>query len=103
MPLPPEFDAAALAHLGTNDPYQFGTEVTGRVGCAWISEWFRAKRTGDDAALKRAADAMLSSHEWRVLRLMNEKGDRPEVFWDIADQVAAGNPPIGYAPALGCD
>ncbi|MEV4812203.1 hypothetical protein [Micromonospora avicenniae] len=103
VPLPPKFDAAALGHIGTNDPYQFGVEVTRRVGCAWISEWFRAERTGDDAALKQAGDALLSSHKWRVLHQMNEKGDWPEVFWEVADKVAAGNPPIDYVPALGCD
>ncbi|RKN20913.1 hypothetical protein D7147_08830 [Micromonospora musae] len=103
VPLPPRFDIAALGHIGINDPYQFGTEVTGSVGCAWVSEWLRAKRIGDDAALKQASDALLSSHKWRVLHQMNDKGDWPEVFWGIADKVAAGTPPTGYVQALGCD
>ncbi|MFI6262528.1 hypothetical protein [Micromonospora sp. NPDC051006] len=103
VPLPPGFDAAALGDVGTNDSYQFGAQVTSRVGCAWIAEWLRAKRAGDDAALQRAADALSGSHQWRVLHDMNDQGDWPEVFWEIADKVAAGGPPAGYEGALGCD
>jgi hypothetical protein len=103
IPLPPGFDKAALADLGTNDAYQFGAGVTSRVGCAWIAEWQRAKRAGDDAALRRAADALRSSHQWKVLHQMNADGDWPEVFWEVADKVAAGDVPRGYDQALGCD
>jgi hypothetical protein len=103
VPLPPNFDAAALDDVGTNDSYQFGAEVTSRVGCAWIAEWLRAKRAGDDAALQRAGDALRSSHKWRVLHQMKDEGGWSEVFWEIADKVAAGNPPAGYAQGLGCD
>ncbi|MFU8870998.1 hypothetical protein [Micromonospora sp. SL4-19] len=103
VPLPPKFDTATLDGIGANDPYQFGTAVTGRVGCAWAAEWVRAKRTGDDAALQRATEALRSSHQWRVLHQMNEKGDWPEVFWKIADEFVAGNPRATYAQGLGCD
>lgn len=102
VPLPPNFDVAALKDLGTNDAYQFGAQVTGRVGCAWIAEWLRAKRAGDDAALRRAADALRSSHKWRVLHQMTSGGAWPQVFWKTADEVAAGKPPADYAGALGC-
>jgi hypothetical protein len=102
VPLPPGFDPADLGDLGTNDAYQFGAQVTGRVGCAWIAEWERAKLAGDDAALRRAADALRSSHNWKVLHRMDDEGAWPEVFWDIADRVAAGNPPAGYAQGIGC-
>ncbi|MGC5333630.1 hypothetical protein [Micromonospora sp. DT62] len=103
VPLPPNFDPTALGDVGTNDSYQFGAQVTSRVGCAWIAEWLRAKRVGDAAALQRAGDALRSSHNWRVLHQMNDEGDWPEVFWEIADKVAAGNPPPAYAQGLGCD
>ncbi|MFG2012775.1 hypothetical protein ACGFNF_27295 [Micromonospora sp. NPDC048868] len=103
VPLPPNFDPTALGDVGTNDSYQFGAQVTSRVGCAWIAEWLRAKRAGDDAALQRAGDALRSSHNWRVLHQINDEGDWPEVFWEIADKVAAGNPPPAYAQGLGCD
>ncbi|MEU2610508.1 hypothetical protein ABZ570_02795 [Micromonospora sp. NPDC007271] len=102
VPLPPGFDTAALTDLGTNDAYQFGAGVTSRVGCGWIAEWLRAKKAGDDAALQRAADALRSSHNWKVLHEMNDEGDWPEVFWETADKVAAGNPPPTYGQALGC-
>ena len=103
VPLPPNFDIAALGDVGTNDAYQFGAKVTGRVGCAWIAEWLRAKQAGDDAALQRAADALRSSHQWQVLHEMDDKGDLPEVFWEIADKVVAGHQPAGYAQGLGCN
>ncbi|WP_341720062.1 hypothetical protein QQG74_10295 [Micromonospora sp. FIMYZ51] len=103
VPLPPGFDATTLLGLGVNDAYQFGARVTSRVGCAWIAEWLRAKEAGDDAARQRAADAMRSSHNWKVLHEMNEEGDWPEVFWEVADEVAAGKTPAGYTGSLGCE
>lgn len=103
VPLPPGFDVAALHGIGTNDAYQFGAEVTSRVGCGWIAEWLRARKAGDDAALQRAGDALRSSRKWTVLHQMNDEGDWPEVFWETADKVARGGPTGGYAQALGCD
>ncbi len=102
VPIPPGFDTTTLSGLGTNDPYQFGAKVTGRIGCAWIAEWLRAKKAGDDAAVDRAAEALRSSHRWAVLHQMNDEGDWPEVFWETADEVAAGDPPAGYEDALDC-
>jgi hypothetical protein len=102
VPLPPGFDKAALNDLGTNDPYQFGAGVTSRVGCGWIAEWLRARTAGDNAAVEKAADALSSSHKWKVLNDMNAAGDWPEVFWQIADEVAAGNEPVRYKDALAC-
>ncbi|MFI7426537.1 hypothetical protein ACIBPB_06080 [Micromonospora sp. NPDC049836] len=102
VPLPPNFDQAALASLGTNDAYQFGAGVTSKVGCGWIAEWLRADRAGDEAARRRAGEALRSSHNWRVLHEMKDEGDWPEVFWEIADKVAAGEVPAGYAQGLGC-
>lgn len=103
VPLPPGFDTAALKSLGTNDAYQFGAQVTSRVGCGWIAEWLRATKAGDDAASQRAVDALRSSHRWAVLHQMNDAGAWPEVFWEVADKVAAGHPPADYAKALDCE
>ncbi|SBT37400.1 hypothetical protein [Micromonospora auratinigra] len=102
VPLPPRFDAAALNDLGTNDAYQFGAQVISRVGCGWIAEWLRADKAGDTAARQRAADALRGSRQWRVLHDMQAQGDYPKAFWQLADEVAAGKPPAGYAEALGC-
>ena len=102
IPLPPKFDRAALSSVGTNDPYQFGALVVARVGCGWLEEWQRAKTAGDTAALRKADDALRSSHQWKVLQQMNPEGDYPEVFWEIADKTAAGALPAGYQQALGC-
>jgi hypothetical protein len=103
IPLPPGFDTATFADGGASDPYQFGALVTGRVGCAWIDEWQRAKKAGDEAAVRRAADALRGSHQWKVLNEMVDEGDWSEVFWEIADQTAAGKLPEYYASGLGCE
>lgn len=103
IPLPPGFDTAQFAGLGTNDEYQFGAKVTSRVGCAWIVEWERARKAGDEAAAKAAADAMHSSHDWKVLRDMADDGGWSEVYWQYADAMAAGKEPAGYQDGLGCD
>ncbi|MEU8113870.1 hypothetical protein [Micromonospora sp. NPDC048947] len=102
VPLPPGFDVAALADVGVNDSYQFGAAVTARVGCGWIAEWQRARAAGDEAGVRRAADALRGSHGWRVLRDMDRAGDWPEVFWEYADEVAAGTLRPGYVQGLGC-
>jgi hypothetical protein len=102
VPLPPGFDPTTLDVPGVNDPYQFGAGVTGRVGCAWIAVWQRAKQAGDATALRAADDALRSSRRWKVLKEMNDEGDWPEAFWDIAGRVAAGQPPTEYEQALGC-
>ena len=102
VPLPPKFDRTALNAVGTNDQYQFGAAVAARVGCGWIEEWQRAKQAGDQDALRTAADALRSSHQWKFLQQMNKDGDYPEALWQVADQTAAGSPPTGYRDALGC-
>lgn len=104
VPVPPGFDVAALKGFGTNDPYQFGAQVTGRVACAWIAEWRRAEQAGDDPARQKATDALRGSHQWKVLHDMNDEGDYPEVLWEYADRTVAGNPPSAEEvdQGLGC-
>jgi hypothetical protein len=102
IPLPPGFDAGSLADLGTNDQYQFGVQVTGRVGCAWIAEWKRADQAGDQAAKSKAAAALRSSHNWKALKQIAPQGGWSSIFWDVADQTAAGQVPQGYESTLGC-
>jgi hypothetical protein len=102
VPLPPGFDISALDIDGTNAPYFFGVIVIGHVGCAWITEWLRAKETGDDAALDRAEAALKNSHRWKVLREMARDGDWPHSFWQVTDGVIDNDPPADYRHRLGC-
>ncbi|GIM94024.1 hypothetical protein [Paractinoplanes toevensis] len=102
IPLPPKFDKAALAGLGVNDPYQFSAGVTSAVGCGWIEEYLRAKKIGDQIAMKKATDALRSSHNWKALKDMTEEGDWAEAFWELADKVVAGKVPAGYKDWIGC-
>jgi hypothetical protein len=102
VPMPPGFDTGSLLTFGTNDPYQFGAQVTGKIGCAWIAEWERADKAGDKKARGRAAQAMRSSHNWKVLKSMVDEGEWAEGFWEVADKVAAGKVPPGYRQSMGC-
>jgi hypothetical protein len=101
VPLPPRFDDGALSALGTNDHYQFGAGVTGLVGCGWIAEWNRAKKSGDEAAAQRAGDALRGSHHWKILKELQDQGGWSTVFWETADDVVAGKD-VNYKTALGC-
>ncbi|MFJ2087074.1 hypothetical protein ACIOBK_31420 [Micromonospora chokoriensis] len=102
VPLPPGFDVGALEEIGVSDSYHFGVGVTSRVGCGWIAEWQQARAVGDEAGVRRAADALRSSHGWRVLRDMDKAGDWPEVFWEYADEIAAGTLRASYSQGLDC-
>lgn len=102
IPLPPGFDLGSVAGGVALDSYQYGAKVTGAVTCGWIAEWDRARRAGDDAAAQRAADALGTSRQWKVLNDMNAEGDYPEAIWGYADQVQAGVFPEGYRSGLGC-
>ncbi|BCY11918.1 hypothetical protein [Actinoplanes sp. L3-i22] len=102
VPLPPDFDADTLLTFGTNDPYQFGAEVTSKIGCAWIAEYQRADKAGDKAARTKAQQALRSSHNWKVLKSMVDEGDWAEAFWEVADKVAGGKIPQGYRESLDC-
>lgn len=102
IPLPPGFNRAALQDLGVNDPYQFGAEVTKVVGCGWIADWKQARSTGDIAEVKRAANAMKSSHNWTVLKQMESEGAWSQSFWEIADSMAKGKLVSGSEESLEC-
>lgn len=102
MPLPPGFDRDSLGSAVALDPYQFGARVTGAVTCGWLAEWTRAHQAGDSAAQQAAVTALGTSRQWKVLQDMDVEGDYPEVIWEYADLIAAGQPPAGYRQALGC-
>jgi hypothetical protein len=102
IPLPPGFNRAALQDLGVNDPYQFGAEVTKVVGCGWIADWKQARVKGDAAEVKRAANAMKSSHHWAVLKQLESEGAWSQSFWEIADSMTAGRLVSGSEESLGC-
>jgi hypothetical protein len=102
VPIPVGFDTSTLPSGGSNDYYQYGARVSGLLTCAWIEDWKQARAQGDGTELRLAADALSSTHRWRVLKRMDAAGDYPEVVWEIADQVAAGTLPDEYRQGLGC-
>jgi hypothetical protein len=111
VPVPAGFDGSGLAGDGALDRYQLGARVAGAVACAWIDRWVAARKTGDDAAASRAAEAMATSHSWPFLQEMTSEGAYPEVLWQYADAMATGGTVPGgktltveesYRAALGC-
>ncbi len=112
MPLPDGFDAGPLkSGNGARDRYQLGAQVAGAVACAWIDRWIAARRTGDASGVRRAVAAMVSSHEWPILREMDAEGRYPEVLWGLADAMAENRGVMAgklltveesYRSSLGC-
>jgi hypothetical protein len=115
IPVPAGFDTEALIEsLGkttgpVSDRYQLGARVTARVTCSWIRRWVEATRGGDALEARQAAEAMATSHDWDILREMEDQGDWPNEVWLYADAIRTGGVVNGqeitktYAPALGCD
>src|SRR5262249_34668236 len=102
LPLPPGLDKRQLYQQPTRDRYQVGATVSGAVACGWLKQWVAAKSSGDTQKLKQAADALATSHAWKVLLDMQAEGQYPQVLWGYADQVAKGQDPTGYQEGLGC-
>ncbi len=85
-----------------NDPYHLGADVAGAYACAWIAEFADAKNAGDQARADEAARVLGTSGTWPILLEMSADGDYPEVLWDYAIQVNAGQVPESYRDGLGC-
>ncbi len=107
IPVPPGFDRDAELDKWSGrsqalDSYQFGAAVTGAVACGWIDEWKRARAAGDESAVQHAADQLSTSRDWKALQEMDVEGDYPEVVWEYADRMAAGQKPEGAHGGLGC-
>lgn len=99
--LPPGVDRSTITS-DQNDSYQFGAELSGAVACAWLDEFADAKRAGAQGRMDTAAAVLATAHDWPVLNRMNASGDYPEVVWQYADEVNAGQVPEGYVDGLGC-
>lgn len=99
VPTPPGFDSGRLADEGVaRDPYQLGAKVMGAVACGWLNLWVEAIEDGDTAMRDRAVAALASARDWKTLQAMSESGAYPDVIYDYADQMKAGDP---NAPAGG--
>lgn len=93
VPLPPGFDPSGVkAGDAVSGRYNLGADATGAVTCEWISQWLDATERGDTAVAQRAAEAMGTSHRWKILVEMDQEGDWPEVVWEYADAMAHPDP-----------
>jgi hypothetical protein len=84
------------------DPYQLGADVAGAYTCAWLEAFGNATAHDQAGQAEEAARVLGTARDWPVLQEMNDRGEYPEVIWDYADQVAAGQVPEGYREGLGC-
>jgi hypothetical protein len=123
LPVPPEVDVDALEQeAGALDRYQLGAKVSGAVACAWLDRWAEGVRTGDEAAMAKATEAMSGSRDWPILEEMAKEGGYAQVVWEYARDMenddreallgSAGTETIdgktyelgpSYATGLGCD
>ena len=92
---PDDFDASTIEVPPYQEPYHFAAYVTGSVGCAWIRRYSAAFDSGDNAAKKRAVDAMSRSRLWPVLRKIEPSGDWSDEFWSVANDMASDKPATG--------
>lgn len=83
---PDGFTGEDFALTGFQDRYNATTTVAGAVGCAWLEIY----DAGDAVVRQRALAALDSSREWPLLVAQVDRGDYPEVFWELADDLRAG-------------
>jgi hypothetical protein len=84
------------------DPYQLGADVAGAYACVWFEAFDNAVAHDQAGLADEAARVLGTSRDWPVLDEMNDRGEYPEVIWELSDQVAAGEAPEGYREGLGC-
>lgn len=98
LPLLP--DGAPPVTSDAADPYSLGVEVADAVACAWLTTYHRAD--GDGPESRTATDVLATMRDWPVLAELAETGDYSSGPWSLADELAAGGTPAGWAERLGC-
>ncbi|HEV2727533.1 MAG TPA: hypothetical protein VGV34_04515 [Solirubrobacterales bacterium] len=69
IPLPPGFSAAMLRGGDSiSDEGSLAVKVGNAVACGWVESWIAARASGDEAAARRAVEAMASSADWPIVR-----------------------------------
>lgn len=98
---PPGTSEPVFETRGT-DTYYLGADIAGAVACAWLDAYAEASEVGDTAGARDAAEALGTSRQWPILKEMDAEGDYPEVVWEYADRLEAGQEAGMFGPALGC-
>ena len=98
----PDGTSLQLGEGDAKDHYQFGAEVVGAYACAWLEEFENAKTHDQPARRTRRRECSAPRASWPILKQMNADGDYPEVVWELADEVVAGQVPDWYREGLGC-
>jgi len=88
IPVPKGFDTAMFDSGGlVLERYHLGAEITGKVTCAWIDQWFAAKKTKDQKKIEEAVAAMRTVPDWAILHEMDKSGEWSPVVRDYARRV----------------
>lgn len=101
LPLPPGFDRASVDSQEWQR-YDIGSDVVAPVVCGWVASFVEGMRSGDDIVVLQAQAALATARDWPVLVEMKTEGDYPDVVWEVADRVVAGDHPKEYRQGLGC-
>jgi hypothetical protein len=112
VPIPPGFDVTSVDinwidvasfHVAdAHDAHYFGIEVTSQIACSWIAEWIRADAAADRTAAEAAIAALGGSRDWKILKRLSGKSNRPAAIWGYAEHIADGRVPADYRRDLGC-
>lgn len=94
VPVPEGFTADSVRLTGFNSAYQASAQVAGAVGCAWLEAYSQGDR-------KAALAAFNDSPRWDLFEPMIGRGDYPQVFWAVADQLRSGESPAALGDGIG--
>lgn len=107
LPVPSNLDVEALrASQAVKEGYALEDEVHNAVICGWVQQWVDGNRSGDEAAMKEAADTLARADQWIPGRFGAGSFVR-----DVADGMATNTPVngdysrpigVGFQRHLGC-
>lgn len=98
-PLLPAGVSRASITSEQSDPVQVGSDVANQVTCAWLAQYAKARRAGDQTSAEEAVAVMKTSRKWPVLTQMKDASDVPEWVWAVTDEMSAGQIPQGWKPS----
>jgi hypothetical protein len=103
VPLPPGFTLSTLPNQGTNNYYDFGALVIGRVTCGWLETYQGARAANDEPEMARVEKTFAGSKQWTVLQEMAKEGDYPAIaVWQFIDPIRKRQPIPTYQNIVGC-
>jgi hypothetical protein len=103
VPSPPGFDPSQIENeTAVLNHYELGVRVADAIACGWVESWRAAQASGDEAAARKAVEAMTSSHHWPVLLQMEREQSLSWAhnIWHAAAELRRGHLDEGFGQAL---